>query len=69
MLQVSWFHNTTFITYSGPRPGVSMITDKSPSSVMVTLIISAAETGDTGTYFCRQDFYMKIKLLSKKQEN
>ena len=41
------------MTYSGPRPGVSMITDKSPSSVRVTLIIAAAETGDTGTYYCR----------------
>ena len=66
LLQVSWFHNTTFITYSGPRPGVSMITDKSPSSVLVTLIISAAETEDTGTYFCRQD--IRIKLLLNKQE-
>ena len=62
-LQISWFHNTTFITYSGPRPGVSMITDKSPSSVLVTLIISAAETGDTGTYFCRQGISYNIKLM------
>ena len=59
--QISWFHNTTFITYSGPRPGVSMITDKSPSSVLVSLIISAAETEDSGTYFCRRggEYYDK----------
>merc|ERR1711894_759036 len=49
---LSWFL-PTYITNSGPRPGVSMITDKSPSSVLVSLIISAAETEDSGTYFCR----------------
>ena len=50
--QIHWYHNSSQISYSGPRPGVSMITDKSPTSVLVTLIISVASSTDTGVYTC-----------------
>ena len=33
--------------------GVSMITDKSPSAICVTLIISTATSSDSGTYVCK----------------
>ena len=51
-LQISWRHNSSLISYSGPRPGVSMITDKSPSAITVTLIISSAGLEDSGLYSC-----------------
>jgi len=50
---ISWYHNATSISYSGPRQGVSMITDKSPSAICVTLIISTATSSDSGTYVCK----------------
>lgn len=54
-MKVSWYHNMTTISYSGPRPGVSMITDKSPNSVRVTLIIADAGADDSGLYTCHPD--------------
>ena len=39
------------ISYSGPRPGVSRITDKSVKTV-VTLILALATLNDSGTYSC-----------------
>ena len=39
------------ISYSGPRSGVSMITEKSLKTV-VTLIIAEARISDSGVYTC-----------------
>ena len=39
------------ISYSGPRPGVSMVTDKSIKTV-VTLILALATLNDSGIYTC-----------------
>ena len=39
------------ISFSGPRSGVSMITDKSVRTV-VTLILALATVNDSGTYSC-----------------
>ena len=43
------------ISYSGPRPGVSMVTDKSIKTV-VTLILALATMNDSGVYTCCPDY-------------
>ena len=51
LLQVLWLKDSEEISYSGPRPGVSMITEKSLKTI-VTLIIAEARTNDSGRYSC-----------------
>ena len=51
LLQVLWLKDSEEISYSGPRPGVSMITEKSLKTI-VTLIIAEARTNDSGSYSC-----------------
>ena len=55
--QVTWLKDSEEISYSGPRPGVSMITDKSVKTV-VTLILALATLNDSGTYSCCPNYFL-----------
>lgn len=51
---VLWFHNGSEVTYNGPRPGVSLIVDKSEVTT-VSLLLQLASPEDSGSYTCRPD--------------
>jgi len=51
---VLWFHNGSEVTYNGPRPGVSLIVDKSEVTT-VSLLLQRASSEDSGSYTCRPD--------------
>ena len=53
-LHTSWTHNNSNISYRGPRPGVSLIVDKSEVTIVQLIIISARST-DSGVYTCSPD--------------
>ena len=54
---------TEEISFSGPRPGVSMITDKSVRTV-VTLILAVATLNDSGSYTCFPNHSMAMFPLA-----
>ena len=49
---VVWYHNNTKLTFRGPRPGVSLIVDKSDVTT-VSLLLQLARMKDSGIYSCR----------------
>ena len=49
-----WRHNSSSISFRGPRPGVSLIVDKSEVTT-VQLLILAARHSDSGRYTCSPD--------------
>jgi hypothetical protein len=50
--QVDWLMDGEELSYLGPRPGVSLVTDKGERTV-VSLILAGARTNDSGSYLCR----------------
>ena len=51
---VVWYHNHTKLTFRGPRPGVSLIVDKSDVTT-VSLLLQLARMRDSGVYSCKPD--------------
>ena len=51
---IAWYHNNTRITFRGPRPGVSLIVDKSEVTT-VSLLLQIAQITDSGNYQCSPD--------------
>ena len=51
---IAWFHNQTKLTFRGPRPGVSLIVDKSEVTT-VSLLLQLARLKDSGVYSCKPD--------------
>ena len=49
--QVEWSKDGSPLSYLGPRPGVSLVTDKGERTVS-SLLLAGATTQDTGTYLC-----------------
>ena len=49
-----WHHNLSTISFRGPRPGVSLIVDKSEVTT-VQLIMMSARYSDSGHYTCSPD--------------
>jgi len=52
--QIMWYHNQTKLTFRGPRPGVSLIVDKSEVTT-VSLLLQMARLKDSGLYECKPD--------------
>ena len=50
--RVEWSRDGEEVSYLGPRPGVSLVTDKAEVTV-VSLIMAGARANDSGTYLCR----------------
>ena len=50
--RVEWSRDGEEVSYLGPRPGVSLVTDKAEVTV-VSLIMAGATANDSGTYLCR----------------
>ena len=51
---IAWYHNNTKLTFRGPRPGVSLIVDKSEVTT-VSLLLQTARLQDSGVYACKPD--------------
>ena len=51
---IAWYHNQTKLSFRGPRPGVSLIVDKSEVTT-VSLLLQLATLTDSGEYACRPD--------------
>lgn len=51
-LKVEWEKDGQLLSYLGPRPGVSLVTDKAERTV-VSLIMAEAKLNDSGSYFCQ----------------
>jgi hypothetical protein len=51
---IAWYHNHTKLTFRGPRPGVSLIVDKSEVTT-VSLLLQLARLRDSGIYACKPD--------------
>ena len=49
--KILWSHDGEEISYIGPRPGVSLVIDKSKKTV-VSLILAEARLNDSGIYIC-----------------
>ena len=49
-----WHHNLSAISFRGPRPGVSLLVDKSEVT-SVQLIMMSARYSDSGQYTCSPD--------------
>ena len=49
-----WHHNLSSISFRGPRPGVSLLVDKSEVTT-VQLIMMSARYSDSGLYTCSPD--------------
>ena len=56
-----WQHNLSTISFRGPRPGVSLIVDKSEVTT-VQLIMMSARYSDSGHYTCSPDNAPKAEL-------
>ena len=50
----SWYHNHTKLKFRGPRPGVSLIVDKSDVTT-VSLLRQLAQIKDSGVYSCKSE--------------
>jgi len=50
--RVDWEKDGQVLSYLGPRPGVSLVTDKAEITV-VSLIMAEARLNDSGIYFCQ----------------
>ena len=48
---MEWSKDGSSLSYLGPRPGVSLVTDKGERTVS-SLLLSGATTEDTGSYLC-----------------
>ena len=51
---IAWFHNQTKLTFRGPRPGVSLIVDKSEVT-SVSLLLQLARLKDSRVYSSKPD--------------
>ena len=49
---ISWKHDTTIISYSSPRGGISQITEKGDTTASF-LLVQGAKTSDSGLYSCQ----------------
>jgi len=52
--KISWMHNDEEVSYQGPRPGVSLITDKGEVT-STSIILAGARFEDSGLYSCVPD--------------
>ena len=48
---MEWSKDGQSLSYLGPRPGVSLVTDKGERTVS-SLLLAGARTNDTGSYRC-----------------